>query len=491
MSDHIFPKSTDQSGIGVRFPIRWSGAMLTQLTKDYEQALDQPSSLRALLLKAQLEAISGRHAEAEAIVCNLAITNAKDIHAQGGGILEEVLWTLFVVQQFDLLAALLRDTASLAEHIEIRMEEGLLAFWGVEWKILSPSCSNFVFDKLILQSDNARLLFLRFVGVFPLFAEHIRQHPAEIGSTIVSLGDDDLSEGLGCSTSRVEAFLIPDYYFMIGHGYESLRRSLSQQSVPWDQRYPMALWRGSTTGDLGLPSHRWRELLRIRLCEIARSQAAIGLLDAGITEITQISDSVAIEEIKNSGYMTNYVPPVDFQRWKYQIDIDGNTYSTGLFIRLLTGSVVLKVTSLQGHRQWYYDKLSPWVNYIPIAPDLSDLVERIEWLRTHDDVARAIGYQGKLLADSLDYPSELKRASNTITAAIRCANAGCRPGGHYKVTPREVELAFRLILGRNPEGQDVICRLMASAKDLDDLRAAFFRSPEFRAKVSVLSERDV
>ena len=70
-------------------------------------------------------------------------------------------------------------------------------------------------------------------------------------------------------------------------------------------------------------------------------------------------------------------------------------------------------------RQWYYERLKPWINFVPIAADMSDLTDKIAWLRDHDDAARAIGAQGQALVFSMDYEGELMPAGRTITAALR------------------------------------------------------------------------
>jgi hypothetical protein len=49
-------------------------------------------------------------------------------------------------------------------------------------------------------------------------------------------------------------------------------------------------------------------------------------------------------------------------------------------------SVLLKPTT--NYYQWYYDGLVPWVNYIPLRPDMSDVIEKLNWARNHDDVVR-------------------------------------------------------------------------------------------------------
>ena len=82
----------------------------------------------------------------------------------------------------------------------------------------------------------------------------------------------------------------------------------------------------------------------IRLCEIAGAHAE--LIDAGISKVAPTADAVTRKEIETSGLLRPYVPSTEFNHWKYQIDIDGNTNSwPGLFQKLLTGSPVLKVAS--------------------------------------------------------------------------------------------------------------------------------------------------
>ena len=59
------------------------------------------------------------------------------------------------------------------------------------------------------------------------------------------------------------------------------------------------------------------------------------------------------------------------------IDIDGNVNSWGLLWKLLSGCCVLRVMS---HRQqWFHKRMIPWIHMVPIAPDLSNLRERIHW----------------------------------------------------------------------------------------------------------------
>jgi hypothetical protein len=157
-----------------------------------------------------------------------------------------------------------------------------------------------------------------------------------------------------------------------------------------------------------------------------------GLIDAAISNIVQMPDSESGEQLASSGLTGAFLPSTGLEAFKYQIDIDGNTNSwPGLFKKLLSASPVLKVASPQDYRQWYYDRLRPWVNHVPVESDMSDLPEKVRWLRSHDSVARRIGQCGRELALSLDWETELQRTVPTIAAAFR----------HFAGNP-EVSLCF-------------------------------------------------
>ena len=42
--------------------------------------------------------------------------------------------------------------------------------------------------------------------------------------------------------------------------------------------------------------------------------------------------------------------------------------------------------------------ISPWVHYVPLRNDLSDLIETVEWLRAHEAQAAAIAANGAAFA---------------------------------------------------------------------------------------------
>ena len=67
---------------------------------------------------------------------------------------------------------------------------------------------------------------------------------------------------------------------------------------------------------------------------------------------------------------------------KIIIDIDGNSYSDQFTKTLATGSAVIKISAFL---DLSLVLAKPWVHYLPVKMDLSDLKEKIEWARTHDE----------------------------------------------------------------------------------------------------------
>ena len=255
----------------------------------------------------------------------------------------------------------------------------------------------------------------------PLLLGYARDTPGISGTVRLGLADIGARPGLAFSDNRPDYFLIPDPYFIGHEAYVSAREAIEGGALPWSDRRPVAFWRGATTGRLncaGRECAHWRELPRVALCERTQSGPAASLYDVGLSSVAQL-DPVAAAEARNSGLLRDYVPGEHLGRAKYQIDIDGNTNAwTGLFTKLLTGSPVLKVQSSGNFRQWYYDRLKPWWNFIPVRRDMADLTDKLKYLRTHDDLARTIGERGRELAANMTLEGEMIAAHPTITAAF-------------------------------------------------------------------------
>ena len=160
---------------------------------------------------------------------------------------------------------------------------------------------------------------------------------------------------------------------------------------PFEEREPRVVWRGSATGlwDHDVRRARVRAWLgrpwgsrvpRVTLVRLAEHHPDV--LDAAFTGFAQLS-------ARNASFVSArlrteaWVPQSWFLRHRYVVNVDGNVATWSFLTLLGSGSVVLRQEStylefcgpqLRAHRPW-----------IPVAPDLSDLVERARWCLSHPD----------------------------------------------------------------------------------------------------------
>jgi hypothetical protein len=219
-----------------------------------------------------------------------------------------------------------------------------------------------------------------------------------------------------------EPFLLPDIFYFSQSGYSELRRRLRESAVAWTARKPTFLWRGSTTGMVsagigGLDISGLSQLPRFRLCTLSATLKPH--TDVGITSVVQAKSQEDAEEIhkflEQSGLLAQPVPKLAMATYRFLLDIDGNANSWSFLEKLLMGSCVLKVES--DWTQWYYDSLRAWVHYVPIAPDLSDLSEKVDWCLTNESACEVIAANGKRFADALQFDDEMRRLADRV---IQC-----------------------------------------------------------------------
>ena len=240
---------------------------------------------------------------------------------------------------------------------------------------------------------------------------------------VAELGDAGTrDDSLSFCSNRVKSFLVPDPAFIGTGGYEDERHLAAKRTPAWTDRRQVVFWRGSTTGrarrvppPAGEPDDfTW--LPRLDLCHRARLSAAPNNFDFGISEIVQIDkDPEIVMRIKAADLLRPRAARTDFLECRAILVIDGNTNAwSAMFCALLSGACVVKVESEHGYRQWYYDRLKPWIHFVPMSADLSDMDDIAAWVLSHDDDARAIGAAGRALAESMTFESEVELAAGRL-----------------------------------------------------------------------------
>jgi len=86
----------------------------------------------------------------------------------------------------------------------------------------------------------------------------------------------------------------------------------------------------------------------------------------------------------------------DMIGYKYILDIDGNasTWDATAW-KLNSGSVILKSDSAWS--QWFYSEYQPWMHYVPVAEDFSDIQEKFEWCEANQEACQAMVNRCKAL----------------------------------------------------------------------------------------------
>lgn len=234
------------------------------------------------------------------------------------------------------------------------------------------------------------------------------------GRVVISFNDIGAEPGLTFCGNRPDSILIPDSDFLKSRGYAKAREYFAKNLLPWDQRRTFVFWRGSSLGAKGKPI---LEMPRARLCQIAKA-ARDNWLDIGLVDTADVSESDAAQ-LRSLNLIKERVHWTQLHKYCFHVDIDGNANSyAGLFRKLLSGGLVLKVASPDHCTQWYYHLLKPWENFVPVRSDLSDLLEVAAYCRDHDDLARSIAFRGRELALSMTYEKELTGAVETVRKAF-------------------------------------------------------------------------
>ena len=86
--------------------------------------------------------------------------------------------------------------------------------------------------------------------------------------------------------------------------------------------------------------------------------------------------------------LSKKIPLATISNYKYILSIEGHVAQFRLTLELSYNSVILLVKSDQ--YIWYQPLLKPWVHYVPVKADLSDVMEKIHWCKMNDDKCKVI-----------------------------------------------------------------------------------------------------
>lgn len=170
----------------------------------------------------------------------------------------------------------------------------------------------------------------------------------------------------------------PDFEMI--KGYQSLNKIIymGNQAFSYESKENKAFWRGATTGGVFSPEN-WHSFPRSKMTLLSKKHP--NLLNAKFSTVTDHIEPLT-SIFNEEQIFSATIPIYDHLRYKFLIDVDGHscTYSR-LYWILLSNSVCLK--QVTENEQWYYGGIKPYIHYIPIKSDMSDLIEKINWALDH------------------------------------------------------------------------------------------------------------
>lgn len=184
-----------------------------------------------------------------------------------------------------------------------------------------------------------------------------------------------------------------------GKWFSGSCRSYNEEfSIPWEDKVPTAVFRGATTGcGVNIDTN-----MRLKISKLSADQNlnSGNHLDAGITKWnlrprkhvdSQFLQTIEINELPFG--LVEKLTPYEQSIYKYIINIEGHVSAFRLSFELSMGSVILLVKS--EWKIWFSDILKPYVHYVPVKGDLSDIFTQIDWCRAHDEECKQIAMNGK------------------------------------------------------------------------------------------------
>lgn len=181
-------------------------------------------------------------------------------------------------------------------------------------------------------------------------------------------------------------------------------------SKPWSERIPTAVFRGASTG-CGVTIDINQRLKIAYLSSISPVEKGIKLLDAGITKwnlrprkvmgnpYLQLIEpnKLPFWDVATNGLVKSLTPE-EQANYKYVVNVDGHVNAFRLSLELSMGCVVLLADSK--YRVWFRKYLIPYVHYVPVKDDLSNLLDQIRWCRDNDKQCEEIAKNAKVFYDT-------------------------------------------------------------------------------------------
>lgn len=195
------------------------------------------------------------------------------------------------------------------------------------------------------------------------------------------------------SSSYKNIITLPDPYIMDSKKYMELikRIVLNNGKYSWYSKIEKLFWRGTPTGRNYTISNI-SNLPRVILVNLS-------LLYPHLIDAKFIHDGLYVKDkdgknleklvnIVNRNDELKYFVEENHLKYKYLISVDGNVAAWKRVPWIMVSNSVLFLQ----HKfvQYFYVAMKPYVHYVPLKDDVSDIFEKIDWAKKHDKEVKQI-----------------------------------------------------------------------------------------------------
>mmetsp|Transcript_14979 Transcript_14979/g.32480 ORF Transcript_14979/g.32480 Transcript_14979/m.32480 type:complete len:921 (-) Transcript_14979:196-2958(-) len=274
-----------------------------------------------------------------------------------------------------------------------------------ELQVFSPYCRDYI-DIAILHSEGSANV-LHYIGDgLPYVPEEIRKYPlfAKVRSfcnRVETNVDGSDFENEQCKQKEIiEPILLP----LNRKRHFGVASLVPENDVPWEQKVGRAAWRGK----YGKTHDTLSNTNDIKYALVSKHLNS-ALVDAKFSKHTKDAPRQMIG---------SYMGMKDQLTYKYLISIEGNDVSSGLKWMLFSNSVVL--TPRFAFESWAMEgKLKPFVHFIPLKADMSNVEEMIQWAEMHPKETQLISERSTLFVyDLLFHPDAIEDEKNIMMQLV-------------------------------------------------------------------------
>lgn len=214
---------------------------------------------------------------------------------------------------------------------------------------------------------------------------------------------------LSCYSSPLYAdYPIPTYtewkmitkkFYADNSKFACQNKQINVKKIIWNKKVPTAVFRGSATGcgitpdtnqrlKIALLSQKWKENTKYNEHNTIDGVPFLnaGIVSYNIRDKKDVGKPIDFIDVKKLNiYKVNYLTGDEQQLYKYVVYIDGHVAAERLITELNSGSLILKVESLYDWIQWFHPLMKPFIHYVPVKKDLSDLAHQIQWCKVNDN----------------------------------------------------------------------------------------------------------